>query len=458
MNALEDRLRAALRTGAEDFSAHADAWELIRARSLKARGRRGLPRQSRPSRFMIPAAAAAAVVAVVVLAVVAVNLIAGRSAGAPAGGGSASATPSSTKTRPAGPAVGPYGFSGPPELFLADDPPVSAILALQVSARTTGTPAPTAPHAVTAYSWIAYTSPSAWLDQLQGRQFCDDAVYPDGASSGFCVPLPHLGSGRLAAVTASTNFGAKYGPVVLQGAAASEVTAVSAVLPDGRTIPGVVKTGSGFPYNAWAVGYPQTSGAVRLVFRDASGAEVASLGPAGPQQPPQVNEPSSGGVVAFTYPKVAGVPGDTMNAYLIDGYVGFFQGPGNNGYLSPVPASGTQALAGMILPFSEPGHYNMGQILSELRQHEKVQAPPVLWKAFGYAHADVARVVLHLPNGRQVATSTFAAGWSGSDLRLWVVDLPNTIGWDGRGVPQPTATAYDSSGDVIGQVTLGTGG
>jgi hypothetical protein len=457
MNTLEDRLRAVLQIRAEDFSAHPDAWQQIQARSRDARKRRGVLRWSRPSRLMIPAAAAAAVVAVIVVVTVAVNGVTGRSAGAPAGG----ATPSSSATAtpsPIGLPVGPYAPSGPAEFFLADDPPVSAILAFQVSAPTTGPVGPTAPQAVTAYSWLAYTSSSAWLDQLQGRQFCDDAVYPDGGSSGFCVSLPQLGADQPATVTASTNMGAKTGPVVLQGAAVSQVTSVRAVLPDGRSVAGLVKTGRGFPYNAWAVGYPQTSGAVRLVFRDASGAEVASLGTAAPQGPPQVDEPSSGGVMAFTYPKITGVPGNTMYAYLVDGYVGFWQGPGNNGYISPVLADAAPALGGMILPFSEPSNYTKGQILSELRQHKKVQSPPGLWKAFGYAHADVARVVLHLPNGQQVSTSTFAAGWSGSDLRLWVVDLPNTIGWGGRGVPQPTATAHDTSGDPIGQVTLGTSG
>ena len=37
---------------------------------------------------------------------------------------------------------------------------------------------------------------------------------------------------------------------------------------------------------------------------------------------------------------------------------------------------------------------------------------------YGYAHENVTRVVLKLPDGRQYGAQTFAA-WLGSRLRLW---------------------------------------
>jgi hypothetical protein len=75
-------------------------------------------------------------------------------------------------------------------------------------------------------------------------------------------------------------------------------------------------------------------------------------------------------------------------------------------------------------------------------------------EAFGYAHADVARVILHLADGGEVTTSTFAAGWAGSDLRLWVVPLPPGTWVNGKGMPAVTATAEDAAGHVLGQCPL----
>jgi hypothetical protein len=124
---------------------------------------------------------------------------------------------------------------------------------------------------------------------------------------------------------------------------------------------------------------------------------------------------------------------------------GVLRWPGTNGYISPLPASGAPALGGMTLPFAKAAHTRKGQ------------NPPLEWKAFGYAHADVTMVVLQLPGGKHLSAPTFAA-WPGSGLRLWAVTLPSDIGWGGRGVPQPTATAYDAAGQAVAQVTLGTSG
>jgi hypothetical protein len=73
-----------------------------------------------------------------------------------------------------------------------------------------------------------------------------------------------------------------------------------------------------------------------------------------------------------------------------------------------------------------------------------------LAKAFGYAN--VAKVVLLLPDGVRVTTPTVAAGWPGSDVRLWQVSLPASA-WKG-GLPKITAVAYDTAGQVIGKEQL----
>ena len=86
------------------------------------------------------------------------------------------------------------------------------------------------------------------------------------------------------------------------------------------------------------------------------------------------------------------------------------------------------------------------------RAHPK--SPPKLSEAFGYAHGDVARIVVNLPGGRQAATSTVAA-WPGSGLRLWAVSVPTDIDYVTRTF---TVTAYDAAGHVIVTATLGQPG
>ena len=349
----------------------------------------GGPRWSRLSRFLIPAAAAAAVVAIAVAAL-GLGDVLGRPADGPTG-----ATPSSpgpdAPSSPAGPAR-----SVPPS-FLTDYPPVSAVLTMPVTG-------PGGQRAV-AYSWLAYTNSSWWPDQLQGLQSCGGVVYRNGDSTWHCMPLPQLGTGRPASITLSQHSGARMGPLVLQGLAVSRVASVTAVLPDGQVIPGAVTTGRGFPGKAWAVVAPaddktwQPASGARLVFRDASGAVVASLGAVAPSHG-QVPEPASGGIAVFTNPEGSGPVRYTMYAYLIKGYVGFWlrPSPGINGYLAPRLAAGPPALAGFTL------------------------APTDLYRAsrpeaVGYAHADVARVVRHLPGGRSVSVSTSAA-WLGTTPRV----------------------------------------
>jgi hypothetical protein len=105
--------------------------------------------------------------------------------------------------------------------------------------------------------------------------------------------------------------------------------------------------------------------------------------------------------------------------------------------LCELPASSTPAL---------------GALLEPLDNFRGGDWQPV--EAFGYAHADVARVVLHLPGGREVSTPTFAPGLAGSDLRLWAVPMPFVIRNE-RPLPSVTATGESATGQVLGQVQLG---
>jgi hypothetical protein len=428
MNTIEDRLREALRERAAQSPIDPDAWEQTRARSRAATGARGRRRWRRPDRFLIPAAAAAAVVAIVLGVTATVNSTR-----------SAHPAPAVTKLRPAASPKGRKPPSGP--FFIDDYPPVSALLAFPVTAPGTGRTA-------VAYAWLGYTSPDVWLDQLQGLKSCTDVEYPSGNASGDCMPLPQLSAGDPARVTDSTYMGASNGPLVLQGLAVNRVASVTAVLPGGQVIPGLVKTGRGFPDKAWAVvapadeaTYKPVSG-VRLVFRDASGAEVATLSTAVLKGPLQITQPSSGGIPVFTAPKTRA--GDSsVTAYLIDGYVGFFlpePRAGAMGWMAPQLASGPPALAG----------------LSVLLAGESGASPGMVIEAFGYTHADVARVVLRMGDGPPVSTSTLAA-WPGSGLRLWAVPLWTGTESQGNGQQVVTATGYNAAGQAVAHVKLGQG-
>jgi len=319
--------------------------------------------------------------------------------------------------------------------MLIQNPPVSAVIGLPVP--WTG-PGPKAAK-VTGYFWIGPYSPKYWLAQIaSGPQFCNDTVnQTTGQSAGFCWPLPHLGAGHAAVVTGREGVGTSQ--AILAGAAADTVASVAAVLPGGHSYPGTVKSGRGFAVKAWMVGYPINKGA-HLVFRDASGKTVATLGTSGPDGPPQFPQPPSGGVTAFKYPAgdLSG-PGGRVTAYLVQGRVGFWSAP-SGGIISPVPAAGPPALDGLILPFGQRSGEN----------HPEIE------EGFGYAHANVTRVVLYLPGGRTVSASTFAAGWSGSDLRLWAVGLPADGNLNDASVAEAvTATGYDAAGHVVQRVTLG---
>lgn len=427
MNSVEERLREALRVHAEEFTAHPDAWRQLTSR----RRRRGGPpwcwlRSAGPT--LVPLAAAVAVVAAVAMAILLVNGVSGRDGLVPAGGSTPRPVPS--------PAGLPQGMD---QLMFTADPPLSAVVSVRVP--WIGKKAGGRPERVTSYFWLARNNPASWPDQVNpGLQLCNATFNDSAGGAGMCWPQSAAGPPHLASVTGGQ--GVQTDQTIMVGEAVARVRSVTAVLADGRTYPGAVTTGRGLPGVVWAVGYPWTAGfpytrGAHLVFRDAAGKQVTVLDPHAPAGPPRTAQPASGGVTLFSYPAGHGQPAGTVQAYLIHGEVGFWSRIWG-GAISQRLAAGPPVLGGLIQPFGVGGDGS---------------ATPAV--ALGYAHADVARVVLRA-GGRQLASAaTAAAGWPGSSLRLWHVRLPLTMEQLGTHRAVTTATAYDAAGHVLGQVQLG---
>ena len=404
MNAVEDRLREALSERAAHSPIAPDAWERTVARSRRRRWTRvgAWSRTNVWSRVLIPAAAAAAVVAVVI----GVTVLTGR-LGQPAGPGR-SPVASAAPTPPPPPGRNDYSMQSAP--------PVTEVVRIKliVDGQTTWT-----------FVWFGYLK----SDRAEGLVLCtvtDGDGYGGGGGCGpENVPARQVGY--------STG---PYGSITM-GTSIKPVTSVSARLANGRTVPGVVVSGRGFPYKFWAVVRPADQDA-QIIFRGAGGAELGHLAMAAVYNTP--SRPRRGGIVVFRLPADAKSPfTGTMTAYLFDGrgigirgkVVGFWDS--NNGSLiSNVAASGPPAVV------------NLG---GDYGQHAQ-QA-----EFFGYAHQNVARVVLRLADGRQYGGQTFAA-WPGSGLRLWAFAVPTRflIAADQR---QDVMTGYDAAGHVVWQQRLG---
>jgi hypothetical protein len=441
MNGVEERLRAALRAHAEEFTAHPDAWRQLTAR----RRRRGGPRL-RSSRFsgpaLIPLAAAAAVLAVISAAILVVHGISGGTGKTPETGVSATPTarPASTSASPrADQPSGGHG-SGPAVSLLAMHPPLSAVVHVRVPGIVKKVHGQAVQ--VTSYFWRARNNPAFWPGEVNpGPQLCNDLVNDStGQSAPFCLTAPEPGPGYLAAVTDSGGIGTDQ--TIMAGQAVARVASVSAVLPGGHAYHGVVTTGRGLPGTVWAVSYPWSAGAsftqgAHLVFMDASGKQVTVLDPHSPVGPIGTAQPSSGGVALFSYQGSSREPAGTVRAFLISGEVGFWS-PTWGGAISQQLAADAPVLGGLTESFVfEPG------------------SGFTLLEALGYAHAGVARVVLRA-DGRQLASvTTLAAGWPGSSLRLWHVQLPLSAQGAAARMSAITAIAYDAAGHVLGQVKLG---
>ena len=375
---------------------------------------------------MIPAGAAAAVVVIAVVAAILAGGVSGRSGKVPVG--AARTSPSATGSpRVTGPSNSVISSN-----LLQEDPPTTPIARLSI---------PPTPTKTVAYFWLGDPSPAYWVDEIPaGPQLCQflyDGLV--GVGGGFCEAPPS----RAHLVTATENAGPWEikGEEFVMGVAAAQVKSVTAVLPDGHTYAGTVGGGRGLPYRTWAVSYRSGTGGVRLVFRDAAGRQVADVSAAAPQNPARIQQPRSGGVTVYRYAGVPGIPAGTVTGYLVDGRVGFWSPLfEDDAAICPVPAGGQPVLDGLVT--------------TPITSGQTGATTGVV--ALGYAHAGVARVVVRVPDGRLLSVSTFAAGWRGSDLRLWAVKLPK----DSFNVPKGksmavTATAYDAAGRVIGTAQLG---
>jgi hypothetical protein len=437
MNTLEDRLRAALDAHAETFSASPDAWQRIGAR----RNRRGRTRRralliTRRAPFLLPVAAAAAVVAVILGATTVGHGLAGTK---PA---STSRTPApSATTRKPVPLL--PGETGPAGQLLATDPPVSAIIEMTVTRN------------VKTWAWIGEQSPLYWNPYITtGPQACHwTTSVTTGEGSGDCWPMPTIGPAHPAFVISGDTVG--IGHPVLSGVAEKDVTTVTAVFPDGQRFPGVIGTGRGFPVKAWSVTCPVVKG-TKLIFGGAAGQTLGTLSTAAPAGPIVLDlpQPAHGGVTLFRYPASDGTPAGATTAYLVDGHVALFSPQYFGGAVSPAAVSNPPAVAGLADTFGVAGQWTTMKTANGKRIRVFKPDRYTVVKAFGYAHPNVARIVITLPDGGQVATSTFAAGWPGSDVRLWQVSIPSSAWGINSAQPRLIATGYNSAGAEVGRVNL----
>ena len=408
----------ALDAHAETFTASQDAWQRVERKSeLRARPRRvaGTGWMARHSGFVIPAAAAAVVAA---LALGATGLAHEFSAG----GGS----PHATASHPASNNVRPLPANG-----LLDRYPATSPIVSDTVTRT-----------ITVWYWMGLPSPHYWFPYpASGPQFCSWLGY-SGGGSGSCWPLPTVNAAHPAVVISNND----YSPAnpVITGLAEPAVTSVTAVLRDGQRRNAILDTIPVSGRKAWSVNSAAEQ-VTKLIVGGAAGQVITTLSAAAPVGPVvlDIPRPSHGGVPMFSYPaSQLTFKAGSVTAYLIDGHVAFFSTAffRGSGAFSPVAASGRPAVDGMASGFGYA--CTPGCRLTNI-------------KAFGYAHGDVAKVVVRLPGGGQVAADTFPAGWPGSDLRLWQVTLPDSV-WPGDGfLPKLIAVAYDAAGHQLGQTQLG---
>ena len=261
MNDLEDRVRTALRTRAEDFTASPDAWEQTVARSGRPRAaesrRSWAPgRVARLASASFAPLAAAAVVVAISVAITTLGSFAGRSGGAAGGrsGGLPGQPAHSATSRPG------LNTPWPP----ARMPPGT----VQVRQTYPGQAA-----------WTAFWPGGAGMP---GQICAETAVVSTGSqAAGMSTFGMHCGRAGLPHGQLVSWLGADF--VTLDtsdsvGIAARQVASVTAVLPGGRQVRGVVASGSSLPYKVWVVSYGTWHAAhTTLVFRDSAGHEIASV-------------------------------------------------------------------------------------------------------------------------------------------------------------------------------------
>jgi len=396
MNSLEERLREALRERATQSPVSQDAWSRTLART---RRRTWAPAWTR---FVIPVAAAAATIAIII--------------------GTAALTGNhgqhGKSGQPSGPTVAPASATppappGPNDYLMRATPPVTAVVPVKLTlgGKTTWT-----------FVWFGYMKSA----RSQGIALCAETYGAGYYGSGGCeaAPVPH---GKVAASAGGTGS-------IRLGTAVEQVTSVTALLPGGRHVAGVLVSGRGFPYQVWAVTYAQPSNA-QVVFAGADGRRLGQLSFRADYPVP--GQPRTGGIRVFRYPAGTLEPSaGTMTAYLLNGrvegvrgqIVGFWDSSSSSA-ISNVPAAGPPAVE--VVGGDYPEHARQMYY-------------------YGYAHANVRRVVLRLSGGRQYGAQTFAA-WPGSGLRLWAFPVPvGTL----KSSASRVLVGYDAAGRVVWQQNL----
>lgn len=398
MNSLEERLREALRERATQSPVSPDAWSRTLART---RRRTWAPAWTR---FVIPVAAAAATIAIII------GIAALTGNHGPRGGSG----------QPSGPTVAPASATPPAppgrnDYLIQAVPPVTAVVPVKLTVRgkTTWT-----------FVWFGYMKSA----RSQGISLCSETYGTGYGGSGGCEPAV-VPAGKVA--SSPTGAGSiKLGAVVTQAAS------VTALLPGGRRVPGVLTSGRAFPYKVWAVAYPQPNNA-RIVFADSSGRTLGQLSFSA--EYPTLHQPRTGGIRLFHYPADTLEPfAGTMTAYLLDGrlvgvsghVVGFWDS-NSTSEIASIPADGPPAVQ------------NFGG---------NVVGHPKQAYFYGYAHENVRRVVLRL-GGKQYGAQTIAA-WPGSGLRLWSFSVPaSMLASSGS----RAMVGYDAAGRVVWQQDLRAG-
>jgi hypothetical protein len=340
------------------------------------------------------------------IAIAASTLAAGSVSGTAYASSSASA-PAQASASTQYPITGVPGWHDAGDLLLQGTPPDTAVVRAHL--KLGGQPA-------WVFLWFGYTSGH----RDEGLQLCLESLVGASEASGYVYDS--CGAARLPAGAAGaqvSELGFPPGPDGFSiGVTTSVVTSVGLQQSFGGDLAGLVEYGRGFPYHVWLMTYLLMTGST-LDFRDAAGHQVgqlvlgASSGPATP--------PSSGGITVLR------APGGPLSAYLLDGYVEFFQS--ESGSIAGTASASTawQApLAAFLMQGTIAGRFFV----------------------VGWAPADAVRIVLRLGNGKQLAAPALP-GWRGSGLRLWGVSgVPGTIAL------KEVAIAYNAKGKVIGQTQL----
>jgi hypothetical protein len=189
-------------------------------------------------------------------------------------------------------------FPGCNDYLMRQAPPVSAVVPVKLTmdGKTTWT-----------FVWFGYMKNA----RNEGIALCSVTDGGNYYGTGGCEAAT-VGAGKVA----KSDGGA--GSIRL-GTVVRQATSVTAVLGDGRRVPGMLAFGRGFPYKVWAVAYPQENNA-RVVFADAGGHELGQVSFGA--EYPTPSQPRSGGIVVFHYPAHVLEPtAGTMKAYLLDGRI-----------------------------------------------------------------------------------------------------------------------------------------